>query len=126
MSSITVSNFRPVTAADVRKAMRSDESLRAGLSDDALHTIADKARGRLHPNVIEAFNKGRKPSERYNERAQRTVAITYKHTTASGSRNKTVYVPETEARKVAGEVAGQRGPLSKAAKAKVAEALANA
>lgn len=124
--SIATSNFQPVTAADVRADARANPEKYADLSEAALHTVAPGARGRIHPDVRAKFNEGRKPSERYSETAPRTIPVTYKHTTKSGSRSKTVYVVESEARALAGDAAGKRGPLSKAALVKVSEALANA
>jgi hypothetical protein len=121
----STTNFRPVTASDVREHFRNDQAAFDALSEAAQNTVAKGARGRLHPEAREAFNKGRKPSEQYGEGAPRTIALTYKHVTKSApkGRNKTVHIPEAEARALAGEVAGKRGPLSKAALVAAAEAL---
>lgn len=55
-----------VTAAQVREFFRADEKRLARLgSDEARHTVKAGARGRLHPEVIEAYNKGRKAEKRY-------------------------------------------------------------
>ena len=54
------------TASDVREFFRADEKRIARLkTDKARHTVADGARGRLHPEVIAAYNKGRKPERQY-------------------------------------------------------------
>lgn len=119
-------NAQPVTAKMVRAEARQGGPRYANLSDAALVTIAEGARGRLHPDVRDAYNADRKPSEQYRETAPKTVQISYKHTTASGTRTKRVFIPETEARTLAGDKAGARGPLSKAALAAAGEAFAKA
>lgn len=54
------------TAADVREFARtSSNKAFANLSADAKHTLREGARGRLHPDVIAAFNRGRKPERQY-------------------------------------------------------------
>lgn len=121
---VTVLASRPVTAGEVRSYFQGNEDAFNALSEAAQHTVRKGSRGRIHPEARESFNKGRKPSEQYREGAPRTVALTYKRVTSSGSRNKTVHVPEAQARTLAGEVAGERGPLSKAARAAAGEALA--
>jgi hypothetical protein len=114
MSSITL----PVTAGDVREHFRSNAKAMAALPEAAQHTLREGARGRLHPEVIAAFNKGKSPSKRYNEGTPRTVALTYKRVTKSGSRAKQVALPESQIRALAAEAGfpvGARGPLSEAA-----------
>lgn len=54
-----------VTAAQVREFFRADEKRIARVSEDAAKTVRKGARGRLHPEVIEAYNKGRKAEKRY-------------------------------------------------------------
>lgn len=64
MSKSTVPT-RP-TAADVRTfAATATTKAFTSLSDEAKHTLRPGARGRLHPDVIKAFNKGRKPERQY-------------------------------------------------------------
>jgi len=54
------------TAADVRAfAQTATTKAFTSLSDEAKHTVRPGARGRLHPDVIAAFNKGRKPERQY-------------------------------------------------------------
>lgn len=129
MSSITTFNLSPVTAKNVRAfyADPANADRLAALSEAAQRTVVatdGKApRGRIHPEARADFNSDRKPSERYNEGAPKTVRLTYRRVTASGSRPKTVAVAEPKARELAGEVAGARGPLSKAALEAAGEAL---
>jgi hypothetical protein len=92
------------TAADVRALFRSNPERFNRLTEAAQATVAEGARGRLHPGAVKEFNKGRKAHRRYVLGA----------TTAA-----------TEARKAqraalaqAGVAVGKRGPLS-------AEALAS-
>lgn len=92
-----------VTAAVVRERMRADSKRTAGLSDKALHTL--NSRGRLHPDIIKAYNKGRKPAQRYVLGATRTAV------TAQKAENKA----KREALVKAGVQVGTRGPLPKAA-----------
>lgn len=65
MSKRTVSPVRP-TASDVRAFFRANpERVAKFKSDKAAHTVAEGARGRLHPEVIASYNKGRKPERQY-------------------------------------------------------------
>jgi hypothetical protein len=95
---------KPVTAAVVRERMSADSKRTAGLSEAALHTLAPGARGRLHPEVISAYNKGRKPAQRYVLGATRAAV------TAQKAQN--VALREQAAK--AGITVGKRGPLPKA------------
>ena len=62
----TAKAAQAVTAATVREFFRADEKRVARLkSDEARHTVHKGARGRLHPEVIAAYNKGRKPERQY-------------------------------------------------------------
>lgn len=59
-------NTAPVTARTVREFFAADPKRAERLkTDKARHTVAEGARGRLHPEVIAAFNKGRKPERQY-------------------------------------------------------------
>ena len=54
------------TAADVRAFFAADPKRVQRLkTDKARHTVAKGARGRLAPEVIAAYNKGRKPERQY-------------------------------------------------------------
>ena len=102
MASKTV---QTVTAATVREFFRADEKRIARLKDPkAAHTVAEGARGRLHPEVIAAYNKGRKPERQYVLGVGKTQKAE-----AAALREKAVAMG-----------AGKRGPLPKA----VREALA--
>lgn len=62
MSKSTVSP----TASDVRSFFAANPARVAKFkTDKARHTVADGARGRLHPEVIASYNKGRKPERQY-------------------------------------------------------------
>lgn len=64
---------KPVTAAVVRDYFRADEARMERLSEGARATVAQGARGRLHPEVIKAFNSRRKPQRRYVLGANKVV-----------------------------------------------------
>lgn len=96
---------KPVTAAVVRERMRADAKRTANLSEQALHTLAEGARGRLHPEVIASYNKGRKSTQRYVSGATR-AAVAERKAEAKAAR---------EAAAKAGIKVGTRGPLPKAA-----------
>lgn len=95
------------TAADVRATFRNDAKRLAALSPEAQATVREGARGRLHPDAIKAFNKGRKAHRRYVLGASRSAVQTRK--------------AQREALVKAGVSVGKRGPLNAAAK----EALAS-
>lgn len=90
-----------VTAAEVRTALRTSGKA-ASLSEAAQATVAEGARGRLHPEAIKAFNKGRKAHRRY--------------VLGAGSQVKAQAVAARAAAAEAGIPVGKRGPLPKAAK----------
>lgn len=97
---------KPITAALVRETLRSNPTKAAGLSPEALHTIAEGARGNLHAEAIAAFNKGRKADRRYVRGASKTVTAKAK-ADAAALRAKAV---------ASGVDVGARGPLPEAAK----------
>lgn len=98
------------TAADVRALFRTNETRLARLSEAAQATVREGARGRLHPDAVKEFNKGRKPNRRY----------------ALG--NSGAAVAERKAARQAlvkaGVPVGKRGPLNAAAKAALAQVTA--
>jgi hypothetical protein len=98
-----------VTAAVVRSKMQGDTKRLSGLSEKALHTLAEGARGRLHPDVITAYNKGRKPNQRYVLGATRQATIAAK-AEATALREKA---------RAQGIEVGTRGPLPKSVLAQV-------
>ena len=97
---------KSTTAADVRNFFRADAKRLARLSDDAAKTVREGARGRLHPEVISTYNKGRKADRHYVSGASTREAI------ASKGEAQNLRVAAAEA----GLAVGVRGPLSKAAK----------
>lgn len=103
MASKTV---QTVTAKTVREFFAADEKRVARLkSDKARHTVAKGARGRLHPEVIAAYNKGRKPERQYVLGAGKAVKAE-----AAALREKVV---------AAG--GGKRGPIAKAVRESLAQ-----
>jgi hypothetical protein len=120
---VVLFNTKPPVGADVRAYFQGDTEALASLSEDAQATVVKGARGRIHPEARDKFNEGKRPSEQYTEGTPRTVALSYRRVTQSGSRLKHVQVREDQARVLAGETAGERGPLSKAAREAAGEAL---
>lgn len=92
------------TASQVRAAVKANPKAVAGLSERALHNL--NSRGRLGAEVVDAYNKGKVSAKRYvvgNTKAAKA---------------------EREAQRAtlrAQGLAGQRGPLSAAAKAVLAQ-----
>lgn len=99
-----MSKSTTVTAADVRSLFRESPARFDRLSEAAQATVREGARGRLHPQAVKEFNKGRKAHRRYALGA----------TTAATQERKA----KREALRQAGVAVGKRGPLS-------AEALAS-
>lgn len=95
-----------ITAREVRAFFAQDEKRVARLkSDKARHTVAKGARGRLHPEVIAAYNRGRKPERQYVLGAGKAVkaeavALRAKVVAAGG---------------------GKRGPIAKAVRETLAQ-----
>lgn len=92
MSVVTASTVRAFLAAEPKRLDR--------LSPEARKTVEKGARGRLHPQAIKAYNKGRKPERQYVLGAGRVV--------------KEQAAALREQAQAAG--AGRRGPLSAAVK----------
>ena len=95
-------NKPTVTASTVREFFRNNEKRFASLSEAAQTTVAEGARGRLHPEVIKSFNKGRK--NRYELGATSAVAQAKR---------------AQRAELVEKGLAGKRGPLRKEVLAQV-------
>lgn len=89
-----------VTAATVREFYRANAKRMGRLSEAAQATVAEGARGRLHPQVIKDYNRGRKNT--YALGAGKAVAAARE--------------AERAALREAGVEVGKRGPLSAAAK----------
>lgn len=90
------------TAADVRALFRTNEKRMARLDEAAQATVKEGARGRLHPQAIKEFNKGRKAHRRYVLGATKDA--------------KAAQAALREKAAQAGVTVGKRGPLSKEAK----------
>lgn len=103
MSKKSTLPVRP-TANQVRAAVKSDPRHASTLSDKALHNL--NSRGRLGAEVVGFYNKGKVSGKRYvtgNTKAAKVEA----QTTRANLREQ--------------GLAGKRGPLSKAAKAALAQ-----
>jgi hypothetical protein len=98
---------RPVnpTAAQVRAFVSANPKMLDGLSPEARHTVNN--RGRLHREVIKAYNKGVKPEKQY----------------VLGASGRAVAAKAAQRAQAAekGIAVGARGPLSKAALAALSE-----
>lgn len=98
---------KPVTAAAVRDYFRADEARMSRLSPEAQATVATGARGRLHKEAVKVFNTKRSKDRRY------VLGATKKVTAARDAERKALID--------AGIAVGKRGPLSKDAKAFLAQ-----
>lgn len=96
----------PVVAGTVRAYFRAESARMDRLSPEAQATVKDGARGRLHPQAIKVFNAKRKADRRYVLGATKVATATRK---------------DQRATLRAQGLAGERGPLSKAAKAVLAQ-----
>lgn len=103
MSKSTVLPVRP-TAAQVRASVKANPKAVAGLSEKAKANL--DSRGRLGAEVMDAYNKGKRPEKRY---------VVGNTKAAKAERE------ATRATLRAQGLAGQRGPLSKAAKEALAQ-----
>lgn len=92
------------TAADVRKFYQSNEKRFSRLPESAQKTVAPGARGRLAPQVIADYNRGRKTERQY------VLGVSVR--TAQARAEQRAALREKG-------LAGARGPLSKAALASV-------
>lgn len=90
-----------VTAADVRSFYRASQSKFDALSPEAQRTVAAGARGRLHPEAVKGFNKGRKSHRRYVLGASKAAVAAKAQARADLAAK--------------GVVVGKRGPLSREA-----------
>lgn len=54
-----------VTARTVRDTIRANAKVMASLSEEARKTVEPGARGRLHADVVKAYNKPRRGDRRY-------------------------------------------------------------
>lgn len=96
-----------ITASTVRNYFREDAKRMESLPEAARASVAEGARGRLHPEVIKAYNVKRAKARRYTEGANAKVK-------GQAEANR-------KALAEAGIKVGGRGPLSKEAKAFLAQ-----
>lgn len=89
-----------VTAAEVREFYRADAKRMSRLSDAAKVTVAEGARGRLHPEVVADHNKARR---------------TRQYVTGASKAAKAAKAAQRDALVEKGFAVGKRGPLSKEA-----------
>lgn len=111
-----------VPASEVRAFLKANPSL---VTDAARASV--NGRGRLHPEAREAFNTSpeNKGKREYAEGNPATMTLTYPATGPKGRRvTRKALLPKDTVRALAGDLAGQRGPLSKAAITAAAEAYA--
>lgn len=94
-----------VTAATVRSFYRSNEKRFDRLSPEAQVTVREGARGRLHPEVMKDYNRGRKNQ----------------YALGNSGAVKAQAKADREALAQAGVAVGKRGPLSAAAKEVLAQ-----
>ena len=95
-----------VTAADVREYFRADEKRMSALSEQAQRTVQAGARGKVSPEAIKKFNVKRRKDRRYVVGASSAVK-------AQAKAQRSALIEQG--------LAGKRGPLSKAAKAALAQ-----
>lgn len=95
-----------VTAREVREFFRSDAKRMGRLSAEAQATVREGARGRLHPQAVKEHNARRRTR-------QYVLGATKEAQAAKAA--------QREAAAKAGIPVGKRGPLSKAAKAALAQ-----
>jgi len=95
---------KTLTAADVRAYFRAKPERLSALSEAAQHTVAEGARGKVHPDAIKAFNAKRRKDSRYVVGASKVVA----------EKSKADAQARRAALAAAGHKVGTRGPLPKA------------
>ena len=97
--------------------------------ESAAKSLAQGARGRIHPDAVKVFsqaNKGKAYDASAKVRDTASVTLKVKGVTATGkSHTKLVKVPASEARTLAGTDAGKRGRLSTKAVEAAAAAFAS-
>lgn len=95
-----------VTAREVREFFRADAKRMTALKPEAQATVAEGARGRLHPQAI-ALHNSRRKTRQYVLGATKAAVATQRGLRAEAAK--------------AGVPVGKRGPLSKAAKEALAQ-----
>lgn len=93
-----------VTAREVREFFRADEKRVSRLSPEAAATVAEGARGRLHPEAVKVHNARRRTRQYVLGASKAAVAKRE---------------AQREALRESGVPVGKRGPLSKDALARL-------
>lgn len=106
----------PVTARSVRQFFADNPDAAKGLSDRAKHNLTSN--GRLGVEVQKAYTAATR--RRYTEGTAKAVEVSFKN---DKGRKVTKFIPESQARALAGSIAGKRGPLSAKALAAAGEAF---
>lgn len=109
-----MSNITNVSAAEVRAWGRENI---ANIPEAARACLGETARGRLHPEVTEAFRKAHKGRKGYTPKVAEGATVTVPVVTldkAGRKRTEQRTLAVSEARKVLGHEAGKKGRLSKA------------
>lgn len=101
---------QPLTADRIRKFGAANPEWVKQFSDHDQRAFTKGARGRLPKAVREAGAKAL--GQRFTEGTPKTVPLTIVKVQGGKRRKVVKFVPETEARRLAGSVAGKRGPLS--------------
>lgn len=104
---------QPLTADRIRKYGADNPEWVKQFSDHDRKAFAPGARGRLPKAVREAGAKAL--GQRFTEGTVKHVPIVVAKVQGGRTRKVTKFIPETEARRLAGDVAGKRGPLSQKA-----------
>lgn len=103
----------PMTGTDVRNFYRANPTLAAKFSEHDRKALAAGARGRLPESMRKGIVKD--AGRRFAEGTAKTVPLTIAKVQGGKTRKVVKHIPEVEARRLAGSVAGKRGPLSAAA-----------
>lgn len=116
---------KPVSARTIREAYRAGEF---NAPEVAQTSLAEGARGRLHPKAVEAYLKVNKGAA-YREKSvaeQPTVEVPYVKRNKRGARlNRKATMTVAEVRRLAG-IEGRRGRLPKSAIEKASAHLSDA
>ena len=108
-----MSNITNVSAAEVRAWGRENI---ASIPEGARACLGETARGRLHPEVTEAFRKAHKGRKGYTPKVAEGNTVTVPVTMLDKAGRKTTVkrtLATTEARRVLGHAEGKKGRLSK-------------
>lgn len=112
----------PVPAKVVRDFFKSNPTL---VPSEAVTSLREKQRGRIHPTAREAFNAANESNGVvYVEGNQKGLVVEFTYRQPSGRKAKaSEFVSNADLRGLAGDLAGKRGRLSAAAMERVTESL---